>query len=175
MAKQPNNPFHPGEILIEEFLEPMGMTQAEFARQLGWTKARLNELIRGKRGITAGSALDLADALGTSAKTVDESSGNPMISIEQFPREMWRNLTSLETCLDVPNGKRTTMRLLFRELQQEPVCFSSHAGIEYVLGIIVVGIGQQITLVNELQTRCGSAFNHNRFINAVRRATRFSR
>ena len=32
MAKQPNNPFHPGEILIEEFLEPMGMTQAEFAR-----------------------------------------------------------------------------------------------------------------------------------------------
>ena len=33
MAKQPNNPFHPGEILIEEFLEPMGMTQAEFARQ----------------------------------------------------------------------------------------------------------------------------------------------
>ena len=68
MAKQPNNPFHPGEILIEEFLDPMGMTQAEFARQLGWTKARLNELIRGKRGITAESALDLADALGTSPK-----------------------------------------------------------------------------------------------------------
>lgn len=68
MAKQPNNPFHPGEILIEEFLQPMGMTQAEFARQLGWTKARLNELIRGKRGITAESALDLADALGTSPK-----------------------------------------------------------------------------------------------------------
>lgn len=68
MAKQPNNPFHPGEILIEEFLEPMGMTQAAFARQLGWTKARLNELIRGKRGITAESALDLAEALGTSPK-----------------------------------------------------------------------------------------------------------
>lgn len=68
MAKQPNNPFHPGEILIGEFLEPMGMTQAAFARQLGWTKARLNELIRGKRGITAESALDLAEALGTSPK-----------------------------------------------------------------------------------------------------------
>ena len=68
MAKQSNNPFHPGEILIEEFLEPMGMTQAEFARQLGWTKARLNELIRGKRGITAESALDLAETLGTSPK-----------------------------------------------------------------------------------------------------------
>lgn len=68
MAKQPNNPFHPGEILIEEFLQPTGMTQAAFARQLGWTKARLNELIRGKRGITAESALDLAEALGTSPK-----------------------------------------------------------------------------------------------------------
>ena len=68
MARQPKNPFHPGEILLEEFLDPAGMTQAAFAKQLGWTKARLNELIRGKRGITAESALDLADALGTSAK-----------------------------------------------------------------------------------------------------------
>ncbi len=67
MTKQLQNPFHPGEMLLEEFLEPRGMSQAEFARQLGWTKARLNELIRGKRGITAESALDLAEALGTSA------------------------------------------------------------------------------------------------------------
>ena len=68
MVKQPKNPFHPGEILREEFLEPGGMTQAALAEQLGWTRARLNELIRGKRGITAESALDLAEALGTSAK-----------------------------------------------------------------------------------------------------------
>ena len=68
MTKQPKNPFHPGEMLLEEFLIPMGMSQAEFARKLGWTKARLNELVRGKRGITAESALDLAEALGTSAK-----------------------------------------------------------------------------------------------------------
>jgi addiction module HigA family antidote len=68
MTKLPKNPFHPGEILFEEFLEPIGKTQAAFARQLGWTRARLNELIRGKRGITAESALDLAEALGTSPK-----------------------------------------------------------------------------------------------------------
>ena len=68
MNRQPKNPFHPGEMLLEEFLEPQGMTQAEFARKIGWTKARLNELIRGKRGITAEAALDLADALGTSPK-----------------------------------------------------------------------------------------------------------
>jgi len=68
MSKQPKNPFHPGEILMEEFLEPMGMTQTTFAVKVGWTRARLNELIRGKRGVTADAALDLADALGTSPK-----------------------------------------------------------------------------------------------------------
>ena len=68
MARQPKNPFHPGEILLEEFLEPMGLTQTAFAEQLGWTTTRLNELIKGKRGITAASALDLADVLGTSPK-----------------------------------------------------------------------------------------------------------
>lgn len=68
MARQPNNPFHPGEILLEEFLMPMGMTQAAFAEKISWTKSRLNELIKGKRGITAAAALDLAEALGTSPK-----------------------------------------------------------------------------------------------------------
>jgi len=50
MARQPKNPFHPGEILLEEFLEPKGATQAAFAEKIGWTKTRLNELIKGKRG-----------------------------------------------------------------------------------------------------------------------------
>ena len=68
MDRQPKNPFHPGEILLEEFLQPQGMSQAVFARQIGWTKARLNELVRGKRGITAEAALDLAETLGTSPK-----------------------------------------------------------------------------------------------------------
>ncbi len=63
--KTPKNPFHPGEILLEEFLEPAGITQAAFAEKIGWTRARLNELIRGKRGITADAALDLSEALRT--------------------------------------------------------------------------------------------------------------
>jgi len=66
--KQPKNPFHPGEILFEEFLQPAGVSQTEFARRIGWTRARLNELIKGKRGVTAEAALDLAEILGTSAK-----------------------------------------------------------------------------------------------------------
>ena len=66
--KQLKNLFHPGEILLEEFLEPAGITQTEFAKKLGWTRTRLKELIKGKRGVTADAALDLADALGNSAK-----------------------------------------------------------------------------------------------------------
>ena len=66
--KQPTNPFHPGEVLQEEFLQPTGFTQTAFAGQLGWARARVNKLIKGKRGITAESALDLAEVLGTSAK-----------------------------------------------------------------------------------------------------------
>ena len=68
MARQPKNPFHPGEILLEEFLEPEKLSQAAFAQKVGWTKARLNELIKGKRGISAAAALDLAEVLGTSPK-----------------------------------------------------------------------------------------------------------
>jgi addiction module HigA family antidote len=66
--RQPVNPFHPGEILLEEFLEPGGITQVALAGKLGWTKARLNELIKGKRGVTAEAALDLAAVLGTSPR-----------------------------------------------------------------------------------------------------------
>ena len=68
LIKQPPNPFHPGEILLKEFLAPGNVSQAAFARKIGWTKARLNELIKAKRGVTAEAALDLADALGTSAR-----------------------------------------------------------------------------------------------------------
>ena len=64
----PKNPFHPGEILLEEFLEPGGITQAEFASRIGWTRARLNEIIKGRRGISAEAALDLAAELGTTAR-----------------------------------------------------------------------------------------------------------
>ena len=65
---RPKNPIHPGEILLEEFLVPSGTSQRAFASKLGWTPAKLNELITGKRGITAESALDLAEELGTSAE-----------------------------------------------------------------------------------------------------------
>lgn len=57
-------PTHPGEMLLEEFIKPMGLTQKQLAMHLGWTTARLSKIIHGKRGITAESALALADAFG---------------------------------------------------------------------------------------------------------------
>lgn len=62
MLPKKRPPTHPGQILLKEFLEPMGITQKEFSDHLGWTYARLNEIINGHRGISAESALALADA-----------------------------------------------------------------------------------------------------------------
>ena len=60
-------PTHPGQMLLHEFLEPLGLTQKEFAEHVGWTYARVNEIIHGKRGVTAESALVLADAFDMEA------------------------------------------------------------------------------------------------------------
>ena len=63
---RPPNPIHPGKMLYEEFLAAAGLSQRAMAKRLGWTVAKTNELINGKRGITPDSALDLAAELRTS-------------------------------------------------------------------------------------------------------------
>src|SRR6185436_11625673 len=57
--------IHPGEMLLEEFLKPLGLTQVDAARQLGISVNRLNELVLGKRGVTADTALRLARRFAT--------------------------------------------------------------------------------------------------------------
>ncbi|MGA2859346.1 MAG: HigA family addiction module antitoxin [Candidatus Sulfotelmatobacter sp.] len=66
----PNNRIatHPGEILREEFLQPMRLSQADLARALKIPTNRVNELIRGKRGVTPATALLLAAYFGNSAE-----------------------------------------------------------------------------------------------------------
>ena len=61
-------PTHPGEMLLEEFLEPGGISQAELARRMGKTPASINELVKGKRGVSAEMALLLAGIFGTTAE-----------------------------------------------------------------------------------------------------------
>jgi addiction module HigA family antidote len=60
-------PTHPGEMLLEEFLKPLEMTQVELARRLGVSYPRLNEIIKGRRSVTPDTALRLARVLGMSA------------------------------------------------------------------------------------------------------------
>ncbi len=64
---RPSNrvPTHPGEILLQEFLLPLGMTQVAFAAHIGVPVQRINEIIRGKRGVTPETAWLFAQALGT--------------------------------------------------------------------------------------------------------------
>lgn len=57
---------HPGEVLLEEFLRPMEISQNALARATGVPPRRINEIVLGKRGITADTALRLAKAFGTS-------------------------------------------------------------------------------------------------------------
>lgn len=60
-------PTHPGEMLLEEFLSPLGISQSAFAIRLGVSFPRLNEIVRGKRSVTPDTALRLARVLGMSA------------------------------------------------------------------------------------------------------------
>ena len=59
-------PTHPGEMLMEEFLRPLELSQAEAATRMQMTANRLNEIIKGKRGVTADTAWRLSALLGTS-------------------------------------------------------------------------------------------------------------
>jgi len=60
-------PTHPGEILLQDFLLPMEITQVALAKHLNWTYARVNEIVNGKRGVTASTALALSEAFGVEA------------------------------------------------------------------------------------------------------------
>jgi antitoxin HigA-1 len=61
-------PTHPGEMLLEEFLKPMSLTQTELATRIGVPVNRVNEIIKGKRGITADTALRLGRLFGMDAQ-----------------------------------------------------------------------------------------------------------
>ena len=69
-------PTHPGEILLEEFLNPLGVTQKRFAEHIGVPIQRVNEIVRGRRGVSSETAWLFAEALGTTP-------------------EFWMNLQSL--------------------------------------------------------------------------------
>jgi len=68
MAKKIMDPIHPGEILMEEFLEPLGISQYRLAKDISVPPRRINEIVHGKRSITADTALRLARFFGTTER-----------------------------------------------------------------------------------------------------------
>src|SRR3990172_2138157 len=68
MTRKKFPPIHPGEILLEEFLKPMGISQYRLSQGIGVPPRRINEIVHGKRSITADTALRLARYFGTSER-----------------------------------------------------------------------------------------------------------
>lgn len=94
-------PIHPGEMLLEEFLKPLGMTQAELAKRIGVSYVRVNELVNGKRGITPDTALRLGRLFGT---------GPEWWLNDQLRWDMWHALHSpamaeIEKIEPLPEGR----------------------------------------------------------------------
>ena len=84
-------PTHPGEILLEEFLKPMGISQVAFAKHVGVPLQRINEIVRGKRGITPDTAWRFSHAFGTTPEfwmnlqtTYDLARERPTIKVERI-------------------------------------------------------------------------------------------
>ena len=69
MVKNGMRPIHPGEILREEYIVPLGLSASALAHALGVTPARINDIVRERRGITADTALRLARYFGTDAQS----------------------------------------------------------------------------------------------------------
>jgi len=81
---------HPGEILLHEFLEPLAQTQKALAEHLGVPIQRINELVRGKRGVTPETAWLLSQALGTSPEFWMNLQANHDLSSSRPPRSVKR-------------------------------------------------------------------------------------
>jgi len=69
MAQKNLPPIHPGEILLEEFLTPMGISQYRLSKEIGVPQRRIGEIVAGNRAITADTALRLAAFFGTDAQS----------------------------------------------------------------------------------------------------------
>ena len=94
-------PVHPGEVLKHDFMEPFGLSATALAKATGVTPARINEIVRGRRGITAAPALRLAKYFGTDAQSwmnlqtryelalAESAAGRALQTISDVRREPW--------------------------------------------------------------------------------------
>ncbi len=91
-------PIHPGEILMEDFIEGFGITQNRLAVAIGVPPRRINEIVHGKRGITADTAVRLAKYFGTSAELWMNLQSNYELRLERRAlREQIEAIEPLQT------------------------------------------------------------------------------
>jgi addiction module HigA family antidote len=83
MTKKTVPPIHPGEILREEFLLPMGVSQYRLAKEIGVSARRINEIVHGKRAISADTALRLSRYFGMSERFWINLQGRYDIEVEK--------------------------------------------------------------------------------------------
>ncbi len=91
--KLPN--IHPGEVLFEEFLKPMGISQNKIARAIDVPPRRINEIVHGKRAVTADSAVRLAKYFGTSESLWMGLQAD--YDVEEARRELGKKLDRIQT------------------------------------------------------------------------------
>ena len=90
-------PIHPGEILMEDFIEGFGITQNKLAVSIGVPPRRINEIVHGKRGITADTAIRLARYFGTSEEFWMNLQSNYALRLERrAPRDKIAAITPLK-------------------------------------------------------------------------------
>jgi len=85
-------PVHPGEVLLEEFLKPYGLTQKELAERLKVSCPRINDLVHGRRGVTPDTALRLARYFGTSP----EFWLNPQLAYDLYQAQAKNDYSDIE-------------------------------------------------------------------------------
>lgn len=92
--KRKLHPIQPGEVLLEEFLKPMGISQNRLAINIGVPARRINEIVLGKRGITVDTALRLARFFGMSAQfwTGLQSQYDLDVAVEEFGERLNREV-----------------------------------------------------------------------------------
>ena len=88
MIPKKRTPVHPGVVLLEEFLVPMGLTQVELAAHIGVPVQRVNEIVRGKRGVTPETAWLLAQAFGTTPEFWLNLQANHDLAIKRPARKV---------------------------------------------------------------------------------------
>jgi addiction module HigA family antidote len=104
VAKKKAPPIHPGEVLLEEYLKPLGISQYRLAKDTSVPPRRINEIVHGKRAITADTALRLARYFGTSERfwlnlqTRGRRSRNTLLTAPTDPLSVGRRLSRRSRC-----------------------------------------------------------------------------